>query len=230
MKPRSFTALICGYGVPKDMATDPNYQAYMHPVVNYLFSHFCDANGTIVVNGGATDIFKPYKRTEAGEMKKWLTEKIDEIGRSAQKINWRILARPKALTTVETLLKFADILRSSTRSARSDSKNDVILIFCEATRANRVRHLAREIPTLQRAKIIPIDFDMSVRRYDLEAIKRSERDFLRLELAAIDDPAGRKSLRNFAKEKLRIMRTYSPLEAHRQLPEILEKLHVKFRQ
>ncbi len=216
MKPRTFVALICGYGVPKDIFSDPNYQAYLHPVVNYLFSRYCDATGTIVMNGGATDIFKPYKRTEAGEMKKWLKEKIDEIGRSAQKVNWRILARPKALTTVENLLGFT----------RRGSKN--ILIFCEATRAPRIRRLVREIPSLHRAKIIAIDFDTSPRRYDLKTIKKSERDFLRLELAAITDPHKLKRLRKFAQKKLRLMRQYSPEEAHRRLPEILEQLDKTF--
>lgn len=223
---KSFSALICGYGVPKNIDTDPNYQAYLHPVVNYLFRHHRNTNGTIVLNGGATDIFKPYKRTEAGEMKKWLQKKVDEIRWPSQNVNngildgWQVLAKPKALTTVETLLNFA----------KTDMKGlSDILIFCEATRAARIRRLVREIPSLRSAETIPIDFDTSPRRYDLETIKKNERDFLQLELAALHNPTGLKSLRTFAQEKLRLMRQYTPEEAHRRLPEILKQLHSKFR-
>ncbi|MBI3251272.1 MAG: hypothetical protein HYZ61_05505, partial [Candidatus Andersenbacteria bacterium] len=203
--------------------------AYLHAVVNYLFSRYRDVDGTIVMNGGATDIFKPYKRTEAEEIKKWIFFTIGKsVHFSKVKKHWKFVVRPKSLTTVENLLNFAETIDLSTppTSRRSRSGNNT-LIFCEATRSARIHRLVREIPRLKKAKIIAIDFDSSTRRYDLDTIKKNERDFLRLELAALQDPTRLMSLRNFAKEKLRIMRTFSPEEAHKRLPEILDNLFHK---
>jgi hypothetical protein len=223
---KRFAALICGYGVPEDMATDPNYQAYLHPVVNFLFERYRDAEGKIIVNGGATDLFRPYRRTEAGEMKKWLSAQIDKMRRPEVFINWGIVEKPRSLTTVENLLNFDEAIRAGSRDPAYTAD---LLIFCEATRAARIRRLVRGIPKLHHARVIPIDFDTSPRRYDLAAIKKNERDFLRLELAAIHDPTRLKSLRKMAQEKLRLMRRYTPEEAHRRLPEILNRLNQKYK-
>jgi hypothetical protein len=101
--PTPFSALVCGYGVPKDIATDPNYMAYLHAVVNRLFVNHRDDPGTIVVSGGATGLVKPYRQTEAGEMARWMGEKIGNLKLG----NWKLVADGKALTTVENLLNFA---------------------------------------------------------------------------------------------------------------------------
>ncbi len=214
---KTFTALICGYGVPKDLATDPNYQAYLHAVVNALFVRHGDDAGTIVLNGGATDLHPPHARTEAGEMKRWLVAHKTLMSRSAHQRPWKILAKARSLTMVENLLNFAPLVKGAAD----------VLIFCEATRAPRVRRLAREIPALRQAKIIAIDFDTSPRRYNLEEITRQEKRFLALELPALADARALARLRSFAKEKLRLMRQYSPEEAHRRLPEILAMLENK---
>lgn len=207
---KRFSALICGYGVPGDIATDPNYMAYLHAVVNRLFVDRRGESGTIVVSGGATDLVRPYRRTEAGEMAGWLKGKIGNL-----KIRkWKLIRDAKALTTVENLLNFVNVF---------DERGDV-LIFCEATRAPRIRRLAREIPALRCAKIIAVDFDASPRRYNLDAIRKHEKVVLGLELPATKDPVALARVRKLAKEKLRLMRQYSPEEAHRRLPEIYARL------
>jgi hypothetical protein len=210
MMAKKFTALICGYGVPKDIFTDLHYNAYLRQVVNELFDRY-KTSGTIVLNGGRTDLFKPYRRTEAGEMARWFTRNAPRP--------WKIVAKPKSLTTVENLLNV---------SAEARTKNEM-LSFCEYTRAPRIRRLIREIPKLRRAKVIAIDFDGSPRRYEPMRTRQSEKEFLQLELAALRDQKSLAHLRQFAKKKLAIMRQYSPEEAHRRLPQILEQLHAEYR-
>jgi hypothetical protein len=74
-----------------------------------------------------------------------------------------------------------------------------------------------------------VDFDASARRYTPIRTKELEQNFLRMELAAIDNPIALKKIRAFMKEKLAIMRKYPAEQAHRRLPEILEKLHQEFK-
>lgn len=218
MKPQTFSALICGYGVPKNIFTDKNYHAYLTTCFNKLFDLYQNYSGTIVVNGGLTDCYKPYKRTEAGEMAKWLRYKKLEVEKlTNQSLAWQIISRPKALSSVEDLLSFKPLAK------------DKKIIFCEKIRLPRIKKLAKKIFG-KTVKIIPIDFDGSSRRYTPVRTKQSEQDFLCLELAAINNPKALLKLRNFMKKKLKIMRQYSAEEAHRRLPKILEQLHQEFKQ
>jgi hypothetical protein len=217
MKPQTFSALICGYGVPKNILEDKNYHAYLTVCFNHLFDKLSDRPGIIVVNGGPTDCYKPYRRTEAGEMTKWLKQKIAEVEKlTKQKIPWQIINKPKSLSSVENLL-----------NCRLFAKEQKI-IFCEHARAPRIKKLAAKIFGRD-FKIIPVDFDASARRYTPIRTKELEQNFLRMELAAIDNPIALKKIRAFMKEKLAIMRKYPAEQAHRRLPEILEKLHQEFK-
>ena len=94
----AFAALIPGYGVPRDLFKDVNYRAYLSLCFNALFEKYQDARGTIVLSGGATDCFRPYRRTEAHEMRRWfqhqkaLTEKIIK-----KELRWKLVEDRKAL-------------------------------------------------------------------------------------------------------------------------------------
>ena len=183
------------------------------------------------MNGGLTDCYKPYRRTEAGEMARWFRDKITSVGSDARLstealakvdkgvMRWQIVSCPSSLSSVENLLNFKPFVHSG-----SD-----IIIFCEKTRTSRIRKLAKQISAQRKFTIVPIEFDGSPRRYQPIRNKQSERDFLRMELAALKNKKDLEKLRAFMKEKLRLMRHYSAAEAHRRLPEILEKLHEKHR-
>jgi len=194
------------------MASDPNYQAYLHPILNRLFDLYHGVSGTIVLSGGPTDLFPPYRRTEAGEMAKWL-----RWTRAARQEAWDVVLERHSLTTVENLLNFVPKI--------SEARD--ILVFCEKTRARRIHCLIREIPALHQAKVVAIDFDVSPRRYDQAATKQRERTALQLELSAIKNPHALAHVRKLAKEKLRLMRQYPPEEAHRHLSEIYAKLNAE---
>lgn len=209
-----FVALVCGYGVPRDIFADPNYQAYLHAVANWLFSHYDGRPGTIVPDGGPTDLFPPRSRTEGREIARWL--RANEAVRNNR---WAVRPRSKSLTTVENLLNFVP----AARSHRGD-----IVIFCEYTRGARVRRFARTIPELRRAKVVPIDFDVSARRYAPDRTRLQEREVERLERRAIDDPKALAFIRKVAKEKIRLLRQYPPEEAHSHLPEILLALRENY--
>jgi hypothetical protein len=214
MNSRRFAALVCGYGVPKNIFADPNYQAYLHLAVNWLFARYDGAPGTIVPDGGPTDLFPPRKRTEGREMARWL-----RANEAVQKNRWRVRPRSKSLTTVENLMNFASV------AAKTDGD---VVVFCEATRAARARRFARAIPALRRARIVGIDFDVSPRRYATRRTRRREREVGRIEFQAITSPTALAFVRSAAKEKLRLLRQYPPEEAHRHLPEIMERLRMTY--
>lgn len=217
MKSKKFSALICGYGVPKNIFDDKNYHAYLTACFNNLFDLRRGDRGIIVVNGGPTDCYKPYRRTEAGEMTKWLQKKKTEVEKmTGKKLPWKIISKPKSLSSVENLLNFRPLAKGTK------------IILCEHVRAPRIRKLAGKIFS-RGVKIVPIDFDASARRYTPIRTRASEQDFLRMELAAISDPKALLKIRAFMKKKLAIMRKYSAEEAHRRLPEILERLHRGFK-
>lgn len=222
---KTFSALICGYGVPKNIFDDKNYHAYLTACFNQLFDNFCNQPGIIVVNGGPTDCYRPYRRTEAGEIAKWLIKKKTETEKMiGKKLAWQIISQPKSLSSVENLLNFLPFTKEA----------EQILIFCEKIRWSRIKKLmavlcrSKQNRCQNKIKIIPIDFDGSARRYTPLRTTQSEKKFLKMELAAIEDLVAREKLRKFMKEKLKIMRKYSAEEAHRRLPKILEKLHQKF--
>ena len=215
MKKQTITALICGYGVPKQIFDDLPYHSYLTQCANWLYDHHHNDDVVLIMNGGATDCHKPYKRTEAGEIKKWLNHKLQEINKHLdKKLSWKVVAKPKSLSSVENLLN----LKSSIGQTE-------VLIFCEKTRAPRIKKLSQKIFGKKKIKIIPIDFDGSARRYVTEQTKQSEKDFLHMEARAATDATELKRLRAFMKKKLSIMREYSAKKAHERLPQILEKLH-----
>lgn len=215
-----FITLICGYGVPEDILTDRSYHAYLTTCMNWLFDRCAKTSGAVVLNGGPTDIFKPYQRTEAGEMAKWIRRKQAEIERTrGEKLPWKIVAKPKSLSSVENILNFKPL---------TDETSNVI-VFCERTRTARIRRLVKLIFGSRRVTIVPIDFDGSPRRYQPIRTKQSERDFIRMETAAVHNRHALKLIRSFMKKKLTLMREHDPVTAHRLLPKIIEDLHEEFK-
>lgn len=200
MKSSYFSALVSGYGVPEDIITDKNYFSYLTQVFNFLFDRFANSKGTIVLSGGSTDCFSPFKRTEAREMKKWFGKKIREVQKETeQKIPWKFVLDNKALSTVENLLFFKPFAKGK------------IFIFAEKTRTARVKKLAQKIFT-NKINLIFFDFDASFTRYHKNAIKKRETGAIATNLPAAIDRQKLLEVRKAVKRKLALMRKCGPEE------------------
>lgn len=215
---KQFVALIPGYGVPKDILTDKNYATYLAPCFNMLFDTFRDTQGTIVVSGGRTDVFPPYRRTEAGEMKRWLVAQIALARKaSGMRLPWKIALDTRALTSVENVINFKPFV----------SRDATTIIFGDKTRMARLKKFFRAVAPRHPFTAVPIDFDMSTNRYRLDHLEKRESTDLKFGLEAITNPKVRNIRREFAQKKLKMMREIGP-GSHEQLPEILEKLKNEF--
>jgi len=203
MKTNQFSALICGYGIPKDIMADENYFSYLTQVFNFLFDRFEDTKGTIILSGGATDCFPPFKRTETREMKRWLVEKIKNVEKETKKkIPWKIILDNKALSTLENLVNFEPFVKGET------------IIFAEKTRTDRIKKLTKIIFKNQ-AKCVFFDFDGSFARYHKEAIRIREKNALVVHLAAVRDRGKIKDIRQAVQRKLSLMRKHGAKEGLR---------------
>lgn len=155
--------LIFGYGIPKDILKDENYNFYLKMVFNRIYDLALKNKSSrvvIICSGGRTDMCKPYKRTEAREMIKLLKH----IGRKPflKDItqNWLFIPENKSLSTLENFLNSRAIIK------KRGIKKAKLYIFCEQTRERRVRILAQKILSKDyNPKVISIDFDVSAGRY-----------------------------------------------------------------
>jgi hypothetical protein len=152
--------LVFGYGVPKNILKDENYNFYLKMVFNKIYDTTVKNNidnPFIITCGGQTDMFKPYDRTEAEEMIRFFKAFIQESPflESITK-NWRFIPENQSLSTLENLLNSLDIVHK--RGIRKAN----FFIFCEQTRENRINTLAKKILDKNYNFItIPIDFDTS---------------------------------------------------------------------
>jgi len=67
--------LIFGYGIPKNILKNENYNFYLKMVFNRIYDIIVKTKvrkPLVICSGGKTDIFKPYNRTEAEEIIKFL--------------------------------------------------------------------------------------------------------------------------------------------------------------
>jgi hypothetical protein len=215
---QKFTALICGYGVPKDILTDQNYTTYLVPCFNTLFDRFRDTAGTIVLSGGHTDLYPPYRRTEAGEMKRWFVRQM-KIARqeSGATLPWKLALDTKALTSIENVFNSRPYV----------TKHVEVLICGDKTRMRRLKKFFQTVFPHQPFTFISVDFDMSKNRYRLDHIEKREAIDLEVGLEAIRNPKVFKLRREFARKKIKAMRKLGPKSTDR-LPEILERLRHEF--
>lgn len=209
------TAIINGYGVPEDIRTDRPYHAYLVQVVNWLWDRHRMHAGTIVPAGGKTDMRRPYRRTEAGEIAKWLAPRIRSLELASR---WRVQPIATELTALENML-----------AAVKQFPRGPIIYFCEWTRLRKARALAERIFG-KRATVIGIEFDGSAPRYDPRGRAALEREDLAYSLAALEDPAWRKLLRAAAAEKVRVLRTMPERIRAIEVDRIARRIRREFRQ
>lgn len=196
------TFLVLGYGIPKDLSQDPNYRTYLSIVFNTIFQSARGASARIISCGGPTDMYPPYKRIEAKEIKTYLEELAKRPACRPSTKGWKFLEEKTSLSTLENLVYAAKILKG-----RSSSSS--LTIFCEATRAGRIRRLAKTI--FGKATVIPVDFDLSSNRYlDPGFIQKKEREAARLEAWALQTPENLKEFRKLFQKKFVALRKAGP--------------------
>jgi uncharacterized SAM-binding protein YcdF (DUF218 family) len=156
--------LVFGYGVPKNILKDENYNFYLKMVFNKIYSFVAKNNidkPIIITCGGETDMLKPYKRTEADEMIKLFSAIINErLFLKPISNKWLFIPENKSLSTLENLLNSNKIIQ------KRKIKKANFFIFCEQTRERRIKVLAKKILDKNyNFLVVPIDFDVSVNRY-----------------------------------------------------------------
>ncbi|MDD3006946.1 MAG: hypothetical protein PHX30_05220 [Candidatus Pacebacteria bacterium] len=106
--------LILGYGIPKDIFEDLEYRSYLAVAFNNIFEY---ARGHeeekihIIFCGGKTDMLAPYKRSEAGEMKKYFEYLEKRKFVKKQTRTWKTYCDMTSLSTLENLLNAQKIIR-----------------------------------------------------------------------------------------------------------------------
>jgi len=270
------TFIVNGYGVPKNIFKDDNYHFYLNMVFNRVWDvvhnspqipsqplrgeakqnpplkvRGGEGGVMLIFSGGPTDCFPPYKRTEAGEMKRYfLTLMRRDKVRDVTK-HWKIVLQQKALTTVENLVygkeKIYSLSEVPTLSVGTKSKEsrrdgrpvgvqgygnpstgsgDIrVYYFCENTRFERSHILStRVFPKTWRPSVIPIDFDVSPQRYlDADLIRRREEKSLQYELWALKSPENLKKWRKIYQERIAFLRKAGPAKHQEAVKEWWEK-------
>lgn len=198
--------LIFGYGVPKDILKDENYNFYLKIVFNKIYDIVTKNNidnPIIITCGGKTDMFKPYHRTEADEMIRFLESFIQER-QFLQPItkNWSFIPESKSLSTLENLLNSLSIVQNK------EIRKANFYIFCEQTRQKRIKVLAKKVFDKDASfLIIPIDFDVSANRYlPTEYLAKKEKLDLKYSLWALQSPENLKKHHKVFEEKMEYIR------------------------
>lgn len=214
MPKQNLIALINGYGIPEDIRTDRSYHAYLVQVLNWLWDRHRTHAITIVPCGGKTDMRRPYRRTEAGEIAKWIRPRIHAIGLASR---WQVAPIATELTALENML-----------AAAKRYPRGPIVYFCEWTRLRKMRALAKRVFGT-RATVIGIEFDGSPPRYDRDGRRALEREDLRYSIAALEDTAWRQMLRAAAAEKIRVLRATPARVRATEIDRIARRIRREFR-
>ena len=207
--------LIFGYGVPQNIFKDENYNFYLKLVFNKIYNLTLKNSDrpVIIPCGGKTDLLKPYRRTEAKEMVRWFKILIRQR-KNLKTItsHWQFTPESHSISTLENLLYSHQIIK------RFNLKGPKIFIFCEQTRARRIKILAKKIFKNCRLQILPIDFDVSANRYlPVEYLKEKEKTEIKHSLWAL------KNHQNLAKHHQMFLEKFQYLRAvprHRQVKAI----------
>lgn len=202
--------LVLGYGIPKNILQDENYNLYLKIVFNKIYD-ICVKNKSekslIILSGGETDIFKPYKRNEADEINKIFTVLIKQrkFINSITK-NWSFAAEKKSLSTLENLIYSKKIIQK----LKTNKTN--FFIFCEQTREKRVKILTKKVFEKNfNFQVLPIDFDMSANRYlSPDFLAKKEKAVLEHDLWALQNPKNLKKYHKVFEEKLKFLRNVGP--------------------
>lgn len=197
--------LVFGYGIPRNILKDENYNFYLKMVFNNIYDFVVKKdikNPIIICSGGKTDMFKPYKRTEAEEMIRLLKNLSKRPFLKSITKNWLFISEKKSLSTLENFLHCQQLIK------KRDIKKANFYIFCEQTRAKRVKILAKKIlDRNNNYRVVPIDFDVSANRYLPEGyLTKKESAELKHSLWALRNPDNLKKHHKIFVEKIEYLR------------------------
>lgn len=214
--------LIFGYGIPKNIFEDENYNTYLKLVFNRIYDTVekNKTNPIIICSGGKTDLFKPYNRTEAGETIKFLKNLSNKKSLIKSTRNWIFQPETKSLSTLENFLNSEKILKDK----KIQKAN--ITIFCEKTREKRIKKLAEKILNQNhKIKIIAIDFDTSDNRYlDSKFILKKEKTELKHALWALKSKKNLEQHHKLFEEKFKYLRSSQGKNLKKWWAEKIKKL------
>lgn len=198
--------LVFGYGVPKGILKDENYNFYLKMVLNKIYDISVKnkiKKPLIIFCGGKTDCFKPYGRNEAGEMAKLFAKLIRQkpFLKPITK-DWLFISEKESLSTLESLINSRKIILGRT------IKRANLFILCEQTRGQRIKILAKKIFNKNyNFQILPIDFDVSANRYlPLDYLAKREKMELKHALGALSNPENLQKHHEASEEKLKYFR------------------------
>ena len=200
--------LILGYGIPKDIFEDLEYRSYLVIAFNNIFEY---ARGhkeekiIVIFSGGKTDMIAPYKRSEAGEMKRYFDFLAKRKFVGDQTKNWKLLTDTASLSTMENILNSKRIIeKRNIKSAR-------IGIFCEFTRKKRINKLAKSIfGSEYKIEVFNIDFSISENRYlDEDYLLQKEKNALKFDFWALRNEENLKAYHKNFSDKFKFFRSYS---------------------
>ncbi|MBI5404773.1 MAG: YdcF family protein [Candidatus Kerfeldbacteria bacterium] len=202
------TFIILGYGIPKNILKDDNYARYLPLVFNTIFeTHRKEKSGRthVILCGGPTDMYRPYRRTEAAEMKRLFLKHLKQL-RSQDRRQLSLHIERRSLSTLENLVFAKELM------VKKRIPTKTVTVFCEFTRAQRIKKLGKRIfgPRTD-WQVVPIDFDTSANRYlDREFLTAKESKVLKFDLWALRNRRNFDRWHNLFVEKLSFLRTVSP--------------------
>lgn len=208
--------LVLGYGVPKNILKDENYNFYLKMVFNKIYNEVLEKNVSkpvIIFSGGKTDCFKPYKRNESDEMIKLFKVLKNRQVVKSKTNDWQMVVERTSLSTLENFLESLKLIKKL---------NEVnITVFCEYTRKKRIQRLIKRVfDKKYKVSINSIDFDVSQNRYlGRDFIEKREKGALKEELKALQN---KKSLEEYHQqnlEKINFLRNKSPKNHVKDLKE-----------
>lgn len=213
--PATACFIIVGYGIPKDILQDQNYDVYLRTAFNKIFDHCAhggDWSPTIIFSGGKTDMWKPYRRVEAREMMRAFKLLMQRPVVKQYTKAWKLIPEMKSLSTLDNFLYVKELFDQGKIRVKT------IGIFCEQTRELRLRSLAKKF--FKGAKVYPVDFDQSANRYlDPAKMLRITREGLKFDLWALKNETNLAKHRALFKGKIQFLREAGPdvhVEAVRQ--------------
>lgn len=165
--------IILGYGIPKNIRRDTNYQTYLSIVFNTIYAitqKTQDIFPLIIFSGGPTDCFPPYQRIESKEMSKLFFAYAKQYGLNKVTARWKYVFETKSLSTTENFKYIRDTF------VRRKISSGNLTIFGETTRTQRIIKTAKwALNKKFHMRFCGIDFDISKNRYNTALIKKRER-------------------------------------------------------
>lgn len=203
--------LIFGYGIPRDILRDAAYRAYLGGVFSFISRDVARRRvrqPVVIASGGPTDCFPPFRRLEGVE----LLRGFRALASPSATRSWRLLTERTAPSTLENITGSRDVLRR--RRIRPGS----ITMFCEPSRARRVRTIGRRVFERVPLRVVAIPFPAPTEpSQNRRAIAAKERRAIAYDSWALRSPANFRRYHALYRRKLEFTRQLGPKHGHPQL-------------